>query len=372
LISAGQGNTSVVYNCKLVLKLFRRTDEGINPDVEIGDFLAKASFAHVPPILGDISYHEIGSEPSSIAVLHGFVKSDGDAWALCLREVKRYYEKLLHGGPDKVTLPPPLAFEARAKIPAQMVELMGAPFLSLISLLGARTGELHKTLMSGASDPAFTPESFNYLSLFALSQSMASYARRTLQWAMSSKSLSKEHSSDVQFLVKNKALIEDTFKALRHGKIDSLKIRIHGDYHLQHVLFTGCDFVIINFEGEHMRSISERRLKRSPLRDVAGMIRSFHYAAFAGLREMPLDPSASMSLERWADQWYKCCSIAFLKSYIQTVNGTGLIPSDEPSFKTLLNAFLLEKSIYELAYELNNRPAWASIPIRGIWDLLGV
>ncbi len=372
LISPAHVNTLVVYNDNAILKLFRRAEEGINPDVEIGDFLAKASFAYAPTILGDISYHEIGSEPSSLAVLQCFVKNDGDAWSLCMREVKRYYEKLTQSGQDKINPPPPLTFEARAKIPEQMVDLMGRPFLSLISMLGSRTGELHKTLMSGASDPAFTPESFNYLSLFALSQSMASYARRTLQWAMSSKSLSKEHSSDIQFLVKNKALIEDTFKALRHEKIDSLKIRIHGDYHLQHVLFTGCDFIIIDFEGEPTRSISERRLKRSPLRDVAGMIRSFHYAAFAGLREMPLDPSTSMSLERWADQWYKCCAIAFLKSYTQTVNGTGLIPSDEPSFKNLLNAFLLEKSIYELAYELNNRPAWASIPIRGIWDLLGV
>jgi len=373
LLNAGQGNTTVFYNNKAVLKLFRRVEEGINPDVEVGDFLTNASFAHSPTILGDISYHERGAEQSNIAVLQCFVKNDGDAWALCLREVKRYYErKLLLKDLAEVTLPAHFVFSTRSSIPDQMVGLIGAPFLDLIRLLGVRTGELHKTLMSGAAAPEFAPESFNYLSLFALSQSMASYARRTLQWAMSSKSLGKECCKEVQFLVKNRALIEDAFKALRQEKIDSLKIRIHGDYHLQHILFSGCDFTIIDFEGEPTRPISERRLKRSPLMDVACMIRSFHYAALAGLREMPIDPATALSLERWGDLWYKCCASAFLVAYIQTVNGTGIIPSSEASFKTLLNAFLLEKSIYELAYELNNRPAWASIPLRGIYDLLGV
>ncbi|HRU81399.1 MAG TPA: hypothetical protein P5168_02490, partial [Candidatus Methanomethylicus sp.] len=188
LLNAGQGNTTVIYNDKAVLKLFRRVEEGINPDVEMGDFLTNASFAHSPTILGDISYHERGSDRSNIAVLQCFVKNDGDAWALCLREVKRYYERrLLRKDLTEVTLPPHFMFSTKSSIPDLMVGLIGAPFLDLIRLLGVRTGELHKTLMSGAGDPEFAPESFNYLSLFALSQSMASYARRTLQWAMNSK-----------------------------------------------------------------------------------------------------------------------------------------------------------------------------------------
>jgi maltose alpha-D-glucosyltransferase/alpha-amylase len=201
---------------------------------------------------------------------------------------------------------------------------------------------------------------------------MVSYTKRALQGAIKSKTISEEIRREIEFLVSNQDLIENTYKALRQEKIDSLKIRIHGDYHLGQVLFTGNDFIIIDFEGEPARPLSERKLKRSPLRDVAGMMRSFHYVAFAGLRAMPLEPAISQSLEKWADLWYRYCANAFLSSYTATVNGTGLIPSNETSFKTLLNAFLLEKSIYELVYELNNRSDWVSIPLRGIWDLLGV
>ncbi len=373
LISTKQSNTSIVYQDKAILKLFRRAEEGLNPDVEISEFLTKASFVHAPPLLGDISYYEHGSEQHNIATLHAYIKNNGDAWALCMSNVMQYYEKkLLKKDLADVALPPQFLFTVGAKIPRQLTGLIGARFIELVRLLGVRTGEFHRALLLGSNDPDFAPESFNYLSLFALSQSMASNTRRILQSAIGEKAISKECSEEIQFLVKNRVLIEDAFKALRQEKIDSLKIRIHGDYHLGQVLFTGGDFTIIDFEGDPARPLSERRLKRSPLRDVAGMVRSFQYAAFAGLRAMHLDPATSFSLEKWADLWYKCCANAFLSSYVSTVNGTTLVPSNDASFKTLLNAFLIEKSVYELAYELNNRPDWVSIPIRGIWNLLGV
>lgn len=155
------------------------------------------------------------------------------------------------------------------------------------------------------------------------------------------------------------------------GKLSSLKIRIHGDYHLGQVLYTGTDFTIIDFEGEPARTISERRLKRSPLRDVAGMIRSFHYPTYSLLfSQKTFSPEEIRRLEPWADLWYKYVSGVFLRSYFATVAGAPFVPADRKELALMLNAFVLGKAIYEVGYELNNRPDWVIIPLHGIKDLL--
>ncbi len=155
-------------------------------------------------------------------------------------------------------------------------------------------------------------------------------------------------------------------------KLTASKIRIHGDYHLGQVLSTGSDFVIFDFEGEPVRPLSERRLKRSPVRDVAGMIRSYHYAAFAALLSgLAVREKDAALLEPWADLWYKHSCGAFLRGYLETVRGSGLAPDDEEGFENLLVPYLLEKAVYEMGYEMNNRPAWLVIPLRGIAYLCG-
>jgi len=152
-----------------------------------------------------------------------------------------------------------------------------------------------------------------------------------------------------------------------------MKIRIHGDYHLGQILFTGNDFVIIDFEGEPARPLSERRLKRSPLRDVAGMIRSFHYAVFNSLfKYSSRDMKFIEGIKPWAEIWYKLVAGIFLKSYIDTARNAPFIPNNNEELGTMLRAFLLEKAVYELGYELNNRPNWLIIPIEGINNLLEV
>jgi len=155
-------------------------------------------------------------------------------------------------------------------------------------------------------------------------------------------------------------------------KFSTAKIRIHGDYHLGQVLFTGKDFVIIDFEGEPARSLSERRIKRSPLRDIAGMIRSFHYAAFfALLKEAAVRPKDIPVLEPWADLWYRYVSGIFVKSYLDTTQNAPFIPREREELEIMLKAFLLEKAVYELGYELNSRPEWLIIPLKGIKNLIG-
>jgi maltose alpha-D-glucosyltransferase/alpha-amylase len=165
--------------------------------------------------------------------------------------------------------------------------------------------------------------------------------------------------------------ILDVFKAILGTRITATKIRFHGDLHLGQVLRTGKDFVIIDFEGEPARSLSERRLKRSPVRDVAGMIRSFHYAAHSALRVYgSIRPEDVDRLGGWAEAWYAAASGVFLNSYLFTVEEADFLPKERKEFEVLLRCFLLEKAVYELGYELNNRPDWIGIPVRGIEQLL--
>jgi len=167
--------------------------------------------------------------------------------------------------------------------------------------------------------------------------------------------------------------IINLLKRIMETKISAMKIRVHGDYHLGQVLFTGKDFVIIDFEGEPARPLSERRLKRSPFRDVAGMIRSFHYAAYSTLlKHASIRPEDTALLEPWAELWYQYVSGIFLRSYLNVVGKAPLVlvPKEREELEILLQALLLEKAVYELGYELNNRPDWVIIPIRGIHDIL--
>ena len=174
-------------------------------------------------------------------------------------------------------------------------------------------------------------------------------------------------------ILSRQSLVTGRFGRLRQTHISALKTRTHGDYHLGQVLYTGKDFEIIDYEGEPARSLTDRRLKRSPMKDVVGMIRSFHYAAYSNLlRQTPTISQQTISnVEGWAEAWYRSVSATFLKSYLDTLSGTSILPKDREAFTILFDAYLLEKAIYELGYELNNRPNWIVIPLRGMIDLLG-
>jgi len=160
-------------------------------------------------------------------------------------------------------------------------------------------------------------------------------------------------------------------KRILDRRSNATKIRIHGDYHLGQVLYTGKDFIILDFEGEPARALAERKLKRSALRDVAGMMRSFQYAAYSALWQPAMRVEDVPFLERWADLWYRQMSSVFLQSYLEATDGAPFIPPDEGDFQILLEAYLLDKAVYEVGYELNNRPSWVVIPIRGIKHILG-
>jgi maltose alpha-D-glucosyltransferase/alpha-amylase len=269
-------------------------------------------------------------------------------------------------------IPSSLFESASQDLPPLLQELIGGVYREMAGLLGRRTAELHLALSLQGKNPVFTPEPFTLLYQRSLYQSMQSLTKRV--FGMLKKQVpyfTKDLKQQGREVLSYEQAILERFQGLLRGKIAATKMRIHGDYHLGQVLFTGNDFVIIDFEGEPARALSERRLKRSPLRDVAGMIRSFHYAAYAALfKQVVHNPDDMHRLEVWADLWYKCAAGAFLKSYRNTVKGTDLLPRDERVLERLLETLLLEKVIYELGYELNNRPEWIAIPLKGIRHLL--
>jgi maltose alpha-D-glucosyltransferase/alpha-amylase len=242
----------------------------------------------------------------------------------------------------------------------------------MISLLGERTGQLHMALSSRTDDPSFAPEPFTMLYQRSVYQSMRNLTSRVMQLLRTNiKRLPEDVRKEASRMLDSEQAILHVFQKIMERKISSLKIRYHGDYHLGQVLFTGNDFVIIDFEGEPARSLTERRLKRSPVRDLAGMVRSFHYAAYSVfLKHASVRPEDVGLLEPWIHLWYTCVSGIFLDAYRRTVGKASLVPAERTGMETLFDAFVLEKAVYETGYELNNRPDWVIIPLRGITHIL--
>ncbi|MCJ7606070.1 MAG: hypothetical protein MUO19_08595, partial [Dehalococcoidales bacterium] len=242
-------------------------------------------------------------------------------------------------------------------------------------LLGQRTAELHIALASGLKDPDFSPEPFTMMYKTSLYQSLRGFAIRSLQVLRDNLAHLPESTADsARVVLENEKTIIDRYELIRRHKIEAMRIRCHGDYHLGKVLYTGNDFVITDFEGEPGRSLTQRRMKRSPLRDVAGMIRSFHYAAHTVLHTIvPLQHKPEETaplLQRWAQYWYTWVSVEFLNSYLDTMSRTELLPVDPGQIRLLLEAFLLDKALYEVNYELTNRSNWVHVPLQGIRHIL--
>jgi maltose alpha-D-glucosyltransferase/alpha-amylase len=258
-------------------------------------------------------------------------------------------------------------------VPSIVTDAIG-PYLVSAQLLGQRTAELHLTLASAVDEPNFVPEHFSVTYQRSLSHGMRSFAIQVLQLLRRRlRYLPDEAKADAQTVLSLEDDIIEHFEEIPRRRITGMRIRCHGDYHLGQVLYTGNDFVIIDFEGEPARRLGERRIKRSPLRDVAGMIRSFHYAAYAALRGQASTiprPEDLPVLREWARSWYLWVSATFLKSYLELLADSPILPQSREGVKTILDSYLLDKAIYEINYELNNRPDWVGLPLQGILQVL--
>ncbi|OGS21760.1 MAG: hypothetical protein A3J83_07920 [Elusimicrobia bacterium RIFOXYA2_FULL_40_6] len=273
----------------------------------------------------------------------------------------------------KAPIAPESLLDAACKeIPPLIQETIGIDFLEMMKLLGTRTAQLHLALASDTENPDFSPEPFTLLYQRSRYQSMQGLTKKVFDTFKKSQKTLPEGQKEkaAKFLALEKEII-NRFSIIFKEKIIAMKTRIHGDYHLGQLLFTGNDFASIDFEGEPMRTLNERRLKKSPLKDIAGMIRSLHYAAYTSLmKHQALKPANPQELEPWMPLWYKYTAGTFLNSYLETAGNAVFVPSDRKQLENLLEIYMLEKAVYELGYELNNRPDWVFIPMNGIANIL--
>ena len=383
VLKVEQSNSSILYRETFFFKLYRKLEDGMNPDVELLRHLTeRARYTHVPPFAGSLEYVGGGFGSASLGELMGFVPNEGDGLAYANSSVDRYFEHLLANKqeePTKPSLPKDPIDVSLSTIPDEVFSYVDGFFLEMMDLLGVRTGEMHLSLAMEIGEKSFDPENFSKLYQRSVYQSLRSLFRRVMttvkRVAKQAGSASGGGAGSVAdyaaVLADRESQILEQFSTITDGKIHAKKTRIHGDYHLQQVLFTGRDFIIIDLEGEPARTLGERRLKYSPLRDIAGMIRSFHYAVYGRyLNYAEMRPEDADYLTEWIEPWYTVVAGVFLNGYLRTVDNAEFVPSDREEFRTLLDVFLLEKAVYEVGYEINNRPAWLRIPVNGIEFIL--
>jgi maltose alpha-D-glucosyltransferase/alpha-amylase len=303
-----------------------------------------------------------------LVTVEEFVANEGDGWSYVVDSLRHGLEEALarHDQLEARRRPPRGILPAGAPEPAH--PLVG-PHESWAALLGRRTAQLHLALASEAAVPEFAPETLTAMDRQAMYHGARSLLKRTLRQVRSQAATVPA----VGAVLERSEEVLERLRVLSTTRVGVKRIRIHGDYHLAQVLWTGKDFVIIDFEGEPARSLGQRRLKRPALVDVAGMIRSFHYASHVAASQLTQDLAGSSSpeaLDPLLELWYRAVAGIFLRAYLETADGAPFVPAGPEELGTLLGFHLLEKAVYELGYEANSRPDWVGIPARGIIDLL--
>ena len=359
---------------QFTLKVFRRWDPGVNPDVEITRYLTEVMhFDGIAPFAGTVEYANQDGEPIVVGMLQVSVPNEGDGWTWTLEELERYFENCA-----------PLTFptEHAAEETSDFFELSEQPtsafardhvgiYLDSATALGRRTAQLHIALASPSEDPAFSPEPTTMDDLQSLVTGLRKHAAQVFDVLKANVSQLPDDLIEIAGLVlARRRQIVENFGQLDHRQIRALRTRIHGDYYLGRVLRAKSDYIVVDFDGEPLRSPAERRAKQSPLKDVAGMLRSFSYAAYVALMNYTARrPEDFTKLMPWAQLWERSVAGAFLRAYREAAAGAAYLPGDPADFRQLLRAYLVNKVLSELIYELKNRPAWVRIPLEGILSL---
>ncbi|MFC2150075.1 maltose alpha-D-glucosyltransferase [Calditrichota bacterium] len=372
-----QSNSSIIYGDEYILKLFRKLDEGINPDLELGLYLTEARHVDfVPPVAGYIEHKVNGEDKQTLGILHRFIPHSVDGWEMTMDELDQFFERTIELAYEVTgqSVHKEASLKDWRKGVHELEETVGV-YLGHAQQIGKQTAELHITLSEDLRNPAFAPETFKPFTLRSLYQSMRNMTGNALGLLEAHrKVLSYEDWEDASRVIAWVDEIEACLRQPLELGAHALRIRTHGDYHLGQLLFTGKEFIIVDFEGEPARSIEDRRLKRCPLRDVAGMLRSFHYAAETAMRQRLERHSASeaevAALSNWKEIWYGTVCRDFLQAYFNQTRDKLYTDLSDEQIESLLNAYKLDKALYELAYELNNRPAWVGVPLRGIISIL--
>ena len=376
IAKAEQSNSSVIFGDKLILKFFRRLDFGMNPDLETLRVLTVQQFPYTPALAGSLEYRSGKEEPRTVAILSAFVPKAKDAWEYTLDVLGKFYERVqtrhLETSPQMPDANP--AKLVTTELPEQAKALLDT-FAESVRLLGEHTAAMHLALASETENRNFIPEPFTPHAQRGMFQSMRNLTRQNLQLlSRRLKNFSPDIQAEAQQVLALEPIILRKFRQIYERPLEAVRIRQHGDYHLGQVLYTGKEFFIIDFEGEPAISISERRLKRSPLQDVAGMIRSFHYAAYTALLKLAqrgtLPGGQSQPLLVWGRFWARWVSAVFYQSYLKAAGTATFLPATRADLEMMTEVLLLRKAIYELGYELNNRPDWVVVPLHGILQLV--
>ena len=366
-LSGEQSNTSIVFDRRVILKLIRKFDSGINPDREILDFLTRIHYRAVPPLIGTIEYQDsfetqgIPQASATVGLLQTFIPNDGDGWSAMLEHVKTLlHDSRVHNIGQRT--------DAGVR---EFVQQASLGDITAMQRLGSITAELHTALSSDATDPAFRPERISPDDVSDWRDGMRSHIRAVF---VQLKGLERRRQAELGLtddeVASLEAGAERQLKVLERLVDDPVtKIRVHGDYHLGQVLKTGPDFIVLDFEGEPARKLEARRAKQCALKDVAGMLRSFNYAARAAQRQAVEKGHVD---ERILAVWERIIANAFWTGYATTATPgqVSFMPNTQAGAEQVLRVFEVDKTVYEIGYELNNRPDWVDIPLQGLRRLL--
>ncbi len=350
---AEQTNSSIVVGSAAILKMYRKLEAGIHPELEIGRYLWTHGFTDVPQVLGSLEYSHAG-EQVALAVLHALVANAQDGWQHALEHVRVFYSA-----------------HATQPVEEAIVRADVGPYLDAARILGDQTGHLHRTL-AAASDPSMVPEPLTQDELIAVASGTRARADRAFrQLATARRSAPASARTRFEALFERREDLARQLDALVSSPIHADKTRCHQDFHLGQLLWTGRRYALLDFEGEPLRPLSERRIKRSPLTDVAGILRSYSYAAWSGLFEWTAEQRQDpVALEPVARAWESAVAAAFVNAYQAATRGTSFVPSDPAAREQLLRLLMIDKALYELEYELNNRPGWILVPVEGLLRLI--
>ena len=373
--------TVITYGNDFMLKLYRKLEDGINPGCEVPEFLCEhTGFRGLPRALGSLDYRASVDDQvyeTCLGTLSSTVPNANSGWHYTLDQLGLFFEHALvipQQDPRLRDLSAPPLWSQPDTVPPVIAELMGN-YLDNARLLARRTAELHTALGSRADLTDFAPEPFTTFYRQSVYHGMLGQLNRSFEMLRGqARTLPANAQDDIAAMLKHEGEIRTQLLLLRDKRMSGARIRTHGDYHLSNVLFAGNEWLVTNFEGDWTRPLSERRIKRSAIRDVATMLRSFHYVSHAALfGDVPgIVPSREghPQLEKWAEVWYRWVSATFLKEYLTASNGAAYLPQQADEFKILLAAYMIERTLIEIEHELEQRPAWIRIPVHGVLEQL--
>ncbi|NAY93205.1 trehalose synthase [Muricauda sp. JGD-17] len=370
-----QSNTSIIMNDKYVIKFFRRIYADKNPDYEMSRFLSeKKEYRNTPAYMGSLSIIDSDNANITIALMQELLPNNGDAWDYMLKEIDDIFQSLERKRIDVRSLPQTQLFKLLqiSDVPPQIIDWAGLSIFLKLQTLAKRTAEMHVALGSEFEETAFTPERFNGdYEVWLKNRLLYQFQNRLNTVENNFDKLEGLSATLAEEFLERKNEIRKRFIGFDWTKLKGERIRVHGDYHLGQVLVKDDDFYLLDFEGEPESTIRDRKVKQPPLKDVAGIFRSFHYAIYATIfNNEGKYPYSQEDLFHAGEILYTYFIGVFLNTYVELIqtNNINIGYAQERVF--LLEYCMLEKAVYELGYEMNSRPQWAVIPLRGIMSII--